>query len=128
MTASARHVSIFAITGGGRTNAAQVLLLGLFQARLPFLVVDWKRSHRSRLTLPLPEVRTLRFYSVGRKTSSPFNGNPLRPPPGRPSQDLDQRGGRSAGAQPHLRSRLCLTESLLRCSRRWFVARGGHPE
>lgn len=82
MTASARHVSIFANTGGGRTNAPQVLLLGLFQARLPFLVVDWKRSHRSRLTLPLPEVRNLRFYSVGRKTGSPFNGNPLRPPPG----------------------------------------------
>jgi len=77
-----RHVSIFAITGGGKTNAAQVLLLGLLQAQLPFLVVDWKRSYRSLLTLPLPEVRQLQFYSVGRKTGSPFNWNPLRPPPG----------------------------------------------
>lgn len=77
-----RHVGIFAITGAGKTNVAQVLLLELLQAGVPFLVADWKRSYRSLLTLPIPVVRNIRFYSVGRKTASPFNWNPLRPPPG----------------------------------------------
>ena len=40
-----RHTSIFAITGGGKTNVAQILLLGLLRQGIPFLVVDWKRSY-----------------------------------------------------------------------------------
>ena len=77
-----KHIGVFSITGGGKTNLAQVLLLGLLEKQIPFLVVDWKRSYRALLTLDLPKTRDIRFYSVGRKTASPFNWNPLRGPPG----------------------------------------------
>ncbi|MGZ5516524.1 MAG: ATP-binding protein [Limisphaerales bacterium] len=77
-----KHVGIFSITGAGKSNVAQNLLLGLLDKNIPFLVVDWKRSYRALLTLNQPSVSSLRIYSVGRKTASPFNWNPLRAPPG----------------------------------------------
>lgn len=77
-----KHVGIFSITGGGKTNVAQVLALGLLDHTVPFLVVDWKRSYRALYTLPYPKARNIRIYSVGRKTASTFHWNPLRPPPG----------------------------------------------
>jgi len=36
-----KHIGIFSITGGGKTNVAQLLLLGLLQEDIPFLVLDW---------------------------------------------------------------------------------------
>jgi hypothetical protein len=77
-----KHVGIFSITGGGKTNVAQVLLLGLLEKDIPFVVVDWKRSYRALYTLPNPRVREIQILSVGRKSGSPFNWNPLRGPPG----------------------------------------------
>jgi DNA helicase HerA-like ATPase len=77
-----KHIGIFSITGGGKTNVAQILALGLLEHEVPFLVVDWKRSYRALFTLPHPRVRDIRIYSVGRKTASPLNWNPLRGPPG----------------------------------------------
>lgn len=77
-----KHIGIFSITGGGKTNVAQLLLLGLLRAGVPFLVMDWKRSYRDLLSFPDPVVRRLRVYSVGRKTASPFHWNPLQAPPG----------------------------------------------
>jgi hypothetical protein len=77
-----KHVGIFSITGGGKTNVAQTLLLGLLAKNVPFLVVDWKRSYRALLTLKNEKVKTIQVYSVGRRTASVFNWNPLRPPPG----------------------------------------------
>lgn len=77
-----KHVGIFSITGGGKTNVAQNLLLGLLTQDIPFLVVDWKRSYRALYTLAHPKVKTIRIFSVGRKTASTFNWNPLRGPPG----------------------------------------------
>src|ERR1041385_5208816 len=77
-----KHIGIFSITGGGKTNVAQVLLLGLLEKAIPFLVVDWKRSYRSLYSLKHPKVPSLQIYSVGRKTASPLNWNPLRGPPG----------------------------------------------
>jgi len=76
-----KHIGIFSITGGGKTNVAQILLLGLLQQDIPFLVVDWKRSYRALRTLPNPKIRELQVLSVGRKSSSPFHWNPLRGPP-----------------------------------------------
>ncbi len=76
-----KHVGIFSITGGGKTNVAYLLLLGLLDKDVPFLVVDWKRSYRALRTLRIPKVRDLRIFSVGRKSASPFNWNPLRGPP-----------------------------------------------
>jgi|ERR1043166_497429 DNA helicase HerA-like ATPase len=77
-----KHVGIFSITGGGKTNVAQTLLLGLLGKEIPFLVVDWKRSYRALLTLKNEAVKKIQIYSVGRKTASAFNWNPLRGPPG----------------------------------------------
>ena len=77
-----KHAGIFSITGGGKTNVAQILALGLLEHEVPFLVVDWKRSYRALFTLSHPRVRCIRIYSVGRKTASPIHWNPLRGPPG----------------------------------------------
>jgi len=77
-----KHIGIFSITGGGKTNVAQGLVLGLLAKNIPFLVVDWKRSYRALYSLEVPEVRAMQIFSVGRKTASAFNWNPLRGPPG----------------------------------------------
>lgn len=77
-----KHIGIFSITGAGKTNAAQTLLLGLLAKNIPFLVLDWKRSYRALLTLRHPEVSRIRVYSVGRRSGSMFSWNPLRAPPG----------------------------------------------
>ena len=76
-----KHLGIFSITGGGKTNVAQVLLLGLLEKMIPFLVIDWKRSYRALRTLHHPQAKSINVYSVGRKTASPLNWNPLRAPP-----------------------------------------------
>ena len=76
-----KHIGIFSITGGGKTNAAQILALGLLERGVPFLILDWKRAYRGLLTVPHPKVPKLRIYSVGRKSASPLNWNPLRGPP-----------------------------------------------
>jgi Helicase HerA, central domain len=77
-----RQICILAITGAGKTNVAQLLLLGLLEKEIPFLVVDWKRSYRDIYTVAHPKVNEVQVYTVGRKTGSPFPWNPLRPPPG----------------------------------------------
>lgn len=77
-----KHIGIFSITGGGKTNVAQILLLGLLDKGIPFLVVDWKRSYRALRTLQQPRVRDIRVFTVGRKGPNPFHWNPLRAPPG----------------------------------------------
>jgi hypothetical protein len=77
-----KHIGIFSITGGGKTNVAQLLLLGLLNRDIPFLVVDWKRSYHALRSLNHPKVNRLQVYSVGRKTGNGFNWNPLRAPPG----------------------------------------------
>lgn len=77
-----KHMLISSITGGGKTNLAQLLLLQLLEKGIPFLVCDWKRSYSALRSLPQPEVQAMVVYAVGRKTATPFNWNPLRAPPG----------------------------------------------
>ena len=77
-----RHIGIYSITGAGKTNVAQLLLLSLLEAKIPFLVIDWKRSYRLLKTLNHPLVNEIRVFTVGRKSISPFHWNPLRGPPG----------------------------------------------
>lgn len=77
-----KHIGIFSITGGGKTNVGYNLLLGLLKAGIPFLVVDWKRSYRALRSLETPLVEPLQVYTVGRKTPVAFHWNPLRAPPG----------------------------------------------
>jgi DNA helicase HerA-like ATPase len=77
-----KHIGIFSITGGGKTNVAQMMLLGLLEKEIPFLVVDWKRSYQALRSLNHPKVNRLQVYSVGRKAGNDFHWNPLRAPPG----------------------------------------------
>jgi DNA helicase HerA-like ATPase len=77
-----KHIGIYSITGGGKTNVAQLMLLGLLQQDIPFLVVDWKRSYHTLRSLPLEKAKDIQVYSVGRKGHLPFHWNPLRGPPG----------------------------------------------
>jgi DNA helicase HerA-like ATPase len=46
----AKQVGIFSITGEGKTNTAMSLALQLLKCRVPFLVIDWKRSWRDLLS------------------------------------------------------------------------------
>ena len=73
-----KHIGIFAITGGGKSNLGYLILLGLEKIGVPFLVVDWKRSYRALKH----KIDSLKIYTIGRRSSSPLNWNPLRPPPG----------------------------------------------
>jgi len=77
-----RHIGILAMTGSGKTNVAQHLLLGLLEKDVPFLVIDWKRSYRQIKNFSNLRVDQITVYSVGRDTETPFYWNPLRPPPG----------------------------------------------
>jgi DNA helicase HerA-like ATPase len=77
-----KHIAISSITGGGKTNVAQILLLGLLEKDVPFLVVDWKRSYRALRALNRTNTKKIRVFTVGRKSASPFHWNPLRGPPG----------------------------------------------
>ncbi len=77
-----KHIGIFAITGGGKTNVAQLLLLELLEKDIPFLVIDWKRSYRQIRNLSDEKAKNIQVYSVGRNSDTPFHWNPLRPPPG----------------------------------------------
>lgn len=77
-----RHIGILAMTGSGKTNVAQHMLLGLLEKDIPFLVIDWKRSYRQIKTLDNPKVKNIKVLSIGRESETLFNWNPLRPPPG----------------------------------------------
>lgn len=74
-----KHTGIFATTGSGKTHVAYNLLRQFMKKKIPFLAIDWKRSYRNLKSLP--DMKGLKIYTVGRK-SSPFPWNPLRPPPG----------------------------------------------
>ncbi|MFA6286044.1 MAG: ATP-binding protein [Opitutaceae bacterium] len=77
-----KHMGIFSITGGGKTNIGINLLLQLQQARIPFMVVDWKRSYRHVRSIQKTGTDDLVVLSVGRDGPTAFLWNPLRGPPG----------------------------------------------
>ena len=73
-----KHTGIFATTGSGKTHVAYNLLRQFVKRKVPFLVIDWKRSYRNLKSLP--DMKGLEVYTVGRD-ARPFLWNPLRPPP-----------------------------------------------
>ena len=77
-----KQVGIFSITGEGKTNVALLLALQLLRKGIPFLIVDWKRTWRSILSLSdiYPELKDIQIYTVGREIC-PFHWNPFRAPP-----------------------------------------------
>lgn len=78
-----KQVGIFAVTGEGKTNLAYLLALQLLKQKIPFLVIDWKRSWRNLLSLKdkHPELKEVQVFTIGRDVL-PFLWNPFRPPPG----------------------------------------------
>lgn len=78
-----KQVGIFAVTGEGKTNLAYLLSMQLLKNKIPFTVIDWKRSWRNLLSLQdkYPELKDIQVFTVGRKTL-PFLWDPFRPPPG----------------------------------------------
>ena len=78
-----KQIGIFAITGEGKTNLAYLLALQLLKQKIPFIVIDWKRSWRNLLSLQdkIPELKEMHVYTVGREVL-PFLWNPFRSPPG----------------------------------------------
>ena len=78
-----KHVSLFGITGSGKTYLALNLILELLEKDVPFIVIDWKRSYyRDLSSLNLSKFNSIQRYTVGRKSPSPFNWNPLKNPQG----------------------------------------------
>jgi len=87
-----KQIGIFSITGEGKTNTAMLLALQFLKLRLPFLVVDWKRSWRNLLSYKgkypgLPFSNTKQFtlkdievFTIGRNIAQ-FEWNPFRAPP-----------------------------------------------
>ncbi len=73
-----KHTGIFATTGSGKTHVAYNLLQQFSQMKVPFLVIDWKRSYRN--LKGLPGLEDLEVFTVGRDVR-PFLWNALRPPP-----------------------------------------------
>lgn len=87
-----KQVGIFSITGEGKTNAAMLLALQLMKFRIPFLVIDWKRTWRNLLSykgkfpgMDFPSMKSfqledIQVLTVGRNVSE-FAWNPFRAPP-----------------------------------------------
>lgn len=78
LTDFSRHIGIYATSGSGKTNLMFHILRQLSQKGIPYLVIDWKRSYRNLKNDSL--IANLHVYTVGRE-ASPFEWNPLRPPP-----------------------------------------------
>lgn len=76
-----KHIGIFSITGGGKSNIGLNLMLSLLKAEIPFLVLDWKRSYRVLNDLRQKNDTEVVVYSVGRDNGNSLKWNPLRPPP-----------------------------------------------
>jgi hypothetical protein len=73
-----RHCCIVGTTGSGKTTMVFGLVKQLIEAGVPVWIVDWKRSYRNLRRIVGPDKLTV--LTVGRDIS-PFNWNPLRPPP-----------------------------------------------
>jgi len=77
-----KQIGIFAVTGEGKTNLAYLLALQLLKHKIPFMIIDWKRSWRNLLSLKdkIPELKNVQIFTIGRNTL-PLHWNPFRPPP-----------------------------------------------
>lgn len=82
-----RQIGIFAVTGEGKTNLSYLLALQLLKFKIPFMVIDWKRSWRNLLSLQdkFPELKQVQVFTIGRDVL-PFLWNPFRQPPGSDKQ------------------------------------------
>ncbi|MCK4873264.1 MAG: DUF87 domain-containing protein [Phycisphaerales bacterium] len=73
-----QNVAIFGRSGAGKTNVAFHLLEQLTERRVPWLMLDWKRTGRHLI----PRIsRRIDVFTPGRSLS-PFHFNPFIAPPG----------------------------------------------
>lgn len=82
-----KQVGVFAITAEGKTNLAFLMALQLLKKKIPFLVIDWKRTWRNLFSLKeqIPELEDVLIFTIGKDKDtnpSPFKWNPFRAPPG----------------------------------------------
>lgn len=75
-----RHVGIYGSSGAGKSNGLALILDGLSKQRVPWWLVDFKRTFRS--LLKSPEHEDLLVFTVGDSRVAPFAFNPLIPPRG----------------------------------------------
>jgi hypothetical protein len=71
------HCLIAGRTGAGKTNTSFQIIRSLIQKQIPFIIFDWKKTHRNLLSI-FPGIKV---FTVGRHIN-PFYFNPLIPPPG----------------------------------------------
>lgn len=71
------HLLIAGRTGAGKTNTSMHIISSLIQQKIPFIIFDWKKTHRN-LVSKFPDIKV---FTVGRNVN-PFFFNPLIPPPG----------------------------------------------
>jgi len=74
-----RHVGIYGSSGCGKSNGIALILDGLMNAGIPFLLCDFKRTFRGLLQDRRVQVLV---FTAGDERTSPFRLNPLVPPPG----------------------------------------------
>lgn len=87
-----KQIGIYSMSGEGKTRTAMLLALQLLKFRIPFLVIDSKKSWRNLLRykgkLPGPasgvknpfSIEDILVLSAGRPTARQFDWNPLKPP------------------------------------------------
>jgi len=71
------HIAMIGTTGSGKSTAALGLLQECIKAKLPFMVIDWKRAYRNLHNIDA----SIKVFTIGR-SASPFHWNALVPPPG----------------------------------------------
>ena len=101
-----RHVGVYGSSGCGKSNAIALILDGVAQQGIPFLLCDFKRTFRSLLTT-MPD---LVLFTAGDETVSPFRFNPLVPPPG---TSVEVWSKKVIGALSHAYCQGAGSESLL---------------
>ena len=73
-----RHVGVYGSSGSGKSNAIALILKGLADYQVPFLLIDFKKTFRSLIE----NYSDLLVFTVGDESTAPFNFNPLIPPEG----------------------------------------------
>jgi hypothetical protein len=70
------HCLIAGRTGAGKTNTSLHIIKSLVEQKIPFIIFDWKKTHRNLVSI-FPSIKV---FTVGRSIA-PFYFNPLIPPP-----------------------------------------------
>ena len=92
-----KHTGIFATTGSGKTHVAYNLLRQFAKRKIPFLVIDWKRSYRN--LKGLQGLETLEVFTVRSERAS-FSLESVASATGCASANVDSDSFRCAGKDP----------------------------